>query len=211
MVLREPVARAISFFQYQKTRLRIPPDLPLEKYLAHVDSLTDSDFLDPANERYFAIGGSRYADYLPAWLEVFGPERLLVLEFEDLINDPGRVLRDTATWLGLDPKLFPLDALASENRTLAYKSRRFQRIALGVNDRFERMLRRYPGVKRRLRSLYFRMNGQPPGTRIDDEVRRELAERFREPNQVLADQLRSGGFALPSWVAAADVRSVGIP
>jgi hypothetical protein len=211
VVLREPVARAISFFQYQKTRLRIPPELPIEEYLAHVDTLTDLDFLDPANERYFAIGGSRYADFLPDWLEVFGPDRLLVLDFDELTNDAGRVLRETATWLGLDPLLLPVDALSSENRTMAYKSRRFQRLALGVNDRFERILRRYPGVKRRMRALYFRMNGQPAGSRISNDVRRELAERFREPNQRLADQLRSAGLSLPSWVAAADARSVGIP
>ena len=94
---------------------------------------------------------------------------------------------------------------------MAYKSRRFQRLALAVNDRFERILRRYPGVKRRMRALYFRMNGQPAGSRISNDVRRELADRFREPNQRLADQLRSAGFSLPSWVAAADARSVGIP
>ena len=65
VVLREPVARTISFFQYQKTRLRIPAELTIEEYLAHADSLTAADFLDPENERYFAVGGSRYADFLP--------------------------------------------------------------------------------------------------------------------------------------------------
>lgn len=211
VVLREPVARAISFFQYQKTRLRIPPDLPIEDYLSQIDTLSDLDFLDPANERYFAIGGSRYADFLAAWLEVFGPDRLLILDFDELTNEPGRVLRETATWLGLDPLLLPVDALSSENRTMAFKSRRFQRIALSVNDRFERILRRYPGLKRRMRAVYFRVNGQPAGNRVSNDVRRELADRFREPNQRLADQLRSAGFPLPSWVAAADARSVGIP
>jgi hypothetical protein len=211
VVLREPVARTISFFQYQKTRLRIAAELPIEDYLAHADTLTGADFLDPANERYFAVGGSRYADFLPAWLEVFGPDRLLVLDFDDLTRDQGRVLRETATWLGLDPLLLPVDALSSENRTMAFKSRRFQRLALSVNDRFERILRRYPGVKRRMRALYFKLNGQPAGSHIGGDVRRDLAERFREPNQRLADQLRSAGFSLPSWVAAADSRSVGIP
>lgn len=211
VVLREPVARTISFFQYQKTRLRIPNDLTIEEYLAHADTLTDADFLDPANERYFAVGGSRYADFLPGWLEVFGSDRLLVLDFDALTNDQGRVLRETATWMGLDPLLLPIDALATENRTMAYKSRRFQRLALSVNDRYERILRRYPGIKRCMRSLYFRMNGQPAGGRVGGAVRDELADRFREPNQRLADQLRSAGFSLPSWVAAADARTVGNP
>jgi hypothetical protein len=211
VVLREPVARTISFFQYQKTRLRIPSDLPIGEYLAHADSLTDADFQDPANERYFAVGGSRYADFLPGWLEVIGSERLLLVDFDDLTRDPGQVLRDAATWMGIDPMLLPVDALSSENRTMAYKSRRMQRAALAVNDRFERVFRRYPGVKRRMRGVYFKLNGQPPGNRISDEVRDDLAARFRGPNQVLADQLRGAGFPLPGWVAAADARTTGRP
>jgi hypothetical protein len=207
VVLREPVARTISFFQYQKTRLRIPSELPIEEYLAHADALTDADFQDPANERYFAVRGSRYADFLPGWLEVFGAERLRIVDFDDMTRDPGQVLRDTATWAGLDPLLLPVDALASENRTMAYKSKRMQRVALSVNDRFERIFRRYPGVKRRMRAVYFKLNGQAPGSRIGDDVRDELAARFAGPNQLLADQLRGAGYSLPAWVAAADARS----
>jgi hypothetical protein len=211
VVLREPVARTISFFQYQKTRLRIPPDLPIEEYLAHAGTLTDADFQDPANERYFAVVGSCYADFLPGWLEVFGSERLRIIDFDDLTRDPGKVLRDAATWMGIDPLLLPVDALSSENRTMAYRSRRMQRVALSVNDRFERILRRYPNVKRRMRGVYFKLNGQAPGNRIGDDVRDDLAARFRGPNQVLADQLRAAGFSLPAWVAAADARTTGRP
>ena len=211
LVLREPVARAISYFQFQKARLRLPPELPIEEYLAHADTLTARDFLDPANERYFAVDGGRYADFLPAWLEVFGPDRLFVLTFEELTADPARVLNDTAKWLGLDPMLLPNDALAAENRTMGFKSRRFQRLALGANDRFERLLRRHPGLKRRVRSLYLRLNGQPAGSHISGDVQRDLAERFGEPNERLADQLRSAGFSVPPWLAEAEARTVGIP
>ena len=231
VVLREPVARAISFFQYQKTRLRIPPELSIEDYLAHADALIDLDFLDPENERFFAVGGGRYADFLPGWLEVFGTDPLRIVSFEKLTQDPARVLRETTEWLGLDPGLLPIDALSSENKTMGFKSRRFQRFALAANDRFERILRRNPGAKRRIRAVYFRLNGQSADKRVSDEVRAELAERFREPNRRLARQLASGGFSLPSWLeagvdegvdegvvdegvddgAVADGRSVGIP
>jgi Sulfotransferase domain len=209
VVLREPVARTISFFQYQKTRLRIPPELSIEDYLAHADTLGPADFLDPENERWFAVGGSRYADFVPAWVEQFGPDRLLVLSFEELTDDPDRVLRETASWLGLDPARLPVESLASENRTTAYKSRRFQRLALTVNDRFERVFRRHPAVKRRMRSLYLRFNGRAAKGQVSDDVRRELAARFREPNERLAAQLRSAGLALPAWLS--ESRPVGTP
>jgi hypothetical protein len=117
------------------------------------------------------------------------------------------VLTDTVTWLGLDPGRLPDDALSSENRTMAYKSKGFQRVALGFNDRFERVLRRYPGMKRRLRALYFRVNGRAPGSEIGDDVRAELAVRFRGPNERLYQLLSSAGLSVPDWLAAS--RSVG--
>jgi hypothetical protein len=209
VVLREPVARTISFFEYQKTRLRIPADMRIEDYLTHADALPEDAFSDPDNERWFAVGGSRYADYLPAWLAQFGAGRLLVLSFEELTADPRRVLTTTVSWLGLDPDRLPADALSSENRTMAYKSRGLQKVALTFNDRFERVLRRYPSVKRRMRALYFRMNGRASGSEVGDAVRADLAARFREPNERLYQLLSSTGLSVPAWLAAS--RSVGTP
>ena len=211
MVLREPVARTISFFQYQKTRLRLPPELSIEDYLAHVDTLGPADFLDPANERYFAVGGSRYADFLPAWLEQFGTDRLLVLSFDELTAEPARVLRDTTVWLGLDPNRLPVDALVvgeQDDRVQEPPASSGSRST--VNDRFERIFRRHPGIKRRMRAIYFRFNGRSDASsRVSDDVRAELAERFREPNEQLAAQLRSAGFALPPWLS--ESCAVGTP
>ncbi len=79
-----------------------------------------------------------------------------------------------------------------------------------MNDRFERIFRRHPGIKRRMRALYFRFNGSAAsGNRVSDAVRAELAERFSEPNERLAAQLRSAGLALPPWLS--ESRSVGAP
>jgi hypothetical protein len=69
LVFREPVSRAISFFTYQKVRLRFPADYPIEDYLAAADALGPDEFLDPENEKYMAFRGGCYADYLPAWLD----------------------------------------------------------------------------------------------------------------------------------------------
>ncbi len=170
--------------------------------------MTDLDFLDPANECYFAVRGGCYADFLPDWLAVFGPDRLRVLTFEELTAEPARLLAETLVWLGLDPVQLPNDALAAENRTMGFKSRRLQRVALGANDRFERMLRRHPKMKRRLRRLYLRLNGLPAGSHISRDVRLELAERFREPNARLAEQLAAAGMPRPAWLEPAPI---GIP
>ncbi|MGH9033057.1 MAG: hypothetical protein ACRDY4_00960 [Acidimicrobiia bacterium] len=200
LVLREPVSRFVSFFSFQKARLRIPETLTVEEYLATADRLSLPDFSDPDNERWFGFLGGCYADFLPPWRDGFGP-RLRVLFFDDLMGSPATVLRDVATWLEIDPDAFPATEISSENRTTAFRFRGFQRIALGANDRFERFLRRHPDLKRRLRAAYYRINGRAAREAVPDDVRAELTARYAEPNARLAMQLRDAGVtALPGWL-----------
>jgi hypothetical protein len=202
VVLREPVARAISFFTYQKVRLRFPADLSIEQYLAAADALGPDDFLDPVNEKYMAFRGGCYADYLPGWFETLGTERVRVIDFARLARDQSAVLRATAEWLHLDPAAFPPDALERENRTTGYKHAGFQRIALAGNDRLERILRRHPDVKRRLRGYYYRLNGRATREDVPAAVRDELMARYDEPNARLARELDAAGIVRPEWLTA---------
>lgn len=204
LVLREPVARAISFFEYQKIRLRFPADMTIERYLEQVDALADADFADPDNEKYMAVRGGRYADWLPEWWEVLGRAAVKIVWFEDLVTDGDAVLRDVATWLGIDPAGLSDAGLRSENRTTPFRNARLQRLALWFNDGSERVLRRMPGVKRRLRSWYFALNGKAKdASGVTDAVRADLARRFVEPNARLVGLLADAGLALPSWLADA--------
>lgn len=207
VVLREPVSRAISFFTYQKIRLRFPADYPITDYLAAADHLTDADFQDPDNEKYMAFRGGCYAEFLPGWLDVLGTEHVRVVDFQRLVGDQVTTLHETAAWLGLDPARFPADAVSSENRTTGYRSKGFQRLALAGNDRLERLLRRHPELKRRLRAFYYRLNGRPTEEQIPESVRSELAARYRAPNAKLAQQLEAAGIALPGWLTATPERS----
>jgi hypothetical protein len=201
VVLREPVSRAISFFTYQKVRLRFDSDFTFAEYLAAADDLNDDDFLDPANEKYMAFRGGCYAEFLPAWLDVFGHDRLSIVWFEDLVAEQATVVHGVATWLGLDPGRFPSTALSSENRTTGFKNKAFQSFALKANDRLERVLRRHPDAKRKLRALYYKLNGQATRDDVSDAARRDLAARYREPNSRLAAQLEGAGIALPTWLS----------
>ncbi len=201
LVLREPVARAISFFEYQKVRLRFPPELTIDEYLAGADALGDAVGRTPETEKYMAVPGGRYADWLPEWWEVLGRDAVHLVWFEELVTDGAGVVRDVATFLGLDPLRLPDTGLRSENRTVAFRHARLQRVALWGNDTAERWLRRVPGVKRGLRSMYFRINGtKNSGPAISDATRAVLAQRFEEPNARLADLLDDAGLDRPVWL-----------
>ena len=201
-VLREPVSRAISFFTYQKVRLRIPAEQPIAEYLEHADALGPEAFSDPANEPWFAVGGGCYADFLPGWIDTFGADRILVVDFDRWVTEQHVVRDEVASWLGLDPSAFPRAHDASENRTTGYKSAGLQKVALAGNDRLERVFRNHPAWKRRLRSLYYRVNGRSAAEAIPDSVRDDLARRFTEANTRLAALLRAHDLTVPGWLSA---------
>ena len=76
-----------------------------------------------------------------------------------------------------------------------------QRIALFFNDTMERWLRRAPGFKRWLRSIYFRVNGRGAADDgVSDAVRADLARRFVESNAQLAVLLDGAGIDRPAWL-----------
>lgn len=200
VVLREPVARLLSYFTFQQARLRIPESMTLAQYLDHADALTDADFRDPDNEVYFGARGGMYAEYLPDWVAEFGAD-VLVLFFDDLVAHPAPTMARAARFLGVDPAGLPAGGLSSENRTTGFRNPRLQRAALGFNDRFEPFLRRHHGLKRRLRATYLRLNGRPLPVPVSDADRAALAARFAEPNARLADQLAAMGVTgLPPWL-----------
>jgi len=154
-----------------------------------------------------AFRGGCYADYLLAWFDVLGRDHVRVIDFERLVSDAATTLTETAEWLGIDPTRFPAGALSSENRTTGFRNEGLQRAALAGNDRFERVLRRHPELKRKLRAFYYRVNGRPTEERIPDAVRAELAARYEEPNARLAQQLDDAGMPLPTWLSPSPERS----
>jgi hypothetical protein len=201
VVLREPVARLLSYFTYQQARLRIPESMTIAEYLAHADALTDEDFRNPDNEVYFGARGGCYADFLPDWTAVFGAD-VGVLFFDDLVTAPGATVARAARFLGVDPAGLAHEGLSSENRTTGFKNPRLQRVALGFNDRFEPFLRRHHGLKRRLRAAYVRVNGRAVPLPITDTERAALGARYTAANTRLADQLAAMGVAdLPAWLS----------
>lgn len=198
---REPVSRLVSFFTSQKARLRLPQNMLVEDYVAACEQRSADDFADPDNTPYFGLRGGEYAEYLPAWLETFG-SRLRVCFFSDLVRDPTGVAREIALWLGIDPDALPQSPDDAENRTVDYRSRRFQKIALSANHALEPWLRRHPRLKRGLRAAYYSFNGKAAGNTLPPRIADYLHDHYSEPNARLAEQLSGLGLRCPPWLDA---------
>lgn len=110
-LLREPVSRAISH---------------------HAHALTTGDTMDPdinrdirAKEKY--LDYSRYAMQAEAWLDVFGPERLMFVRFESFVKDRKGTIEGISRFIGVEPR----PDLVKEDEVYNKTSERVRSVGLG--------------------------------------------------------------------------------
>jgi hypothetical protein len=201
VILREPIERCWSYFRFEKSRGRVPPDLDFEGYLDHCEALR-SRGVDGLREHraYLGLTTGCYARWMGDWHAEFG-DHLKVLYFDDLSSDVAATVKDVCGWLGIDPDVVDDFDLAVENRTEQVRSRAAQQLALTLNRRSERFFRRNPGVKRRLRRAYYVVNGDPAELTMSDSAATRLAEFYAPFDKRLVEQLEGMNVPPPPWVA----------
>jgi O-antigen/teichoic acid export membrane protein len=110
VLLRDPVERAFSHHR-ERTRQGVET-LAFEDALAAEDErlageldrmLADPAYVSFRREHFSYRSQGCYVEYLPAWIERFGRDRVLVLVSEEFYEDPAREYHRTLSFLGLPP------------------------------------------------------------------------------------------------------------
>jgi hypothetical protein len=199
---RDPVQRCWSWYRFVRSTARIPKDLGFPAYLDRCTELhrAGTDHLRE-HQPYWGLGGGCYDLWIDDWLDVFG-ERLHVEFFEELAARPQETTEELCRWLGIDVDPCAGFAYHVENRTVQYKNRHLQRLALSLNRGGERFFGRHPELKRRLRGAYYRMNADHGAERLDPESRERLAAFYAPHDERLVASLASADRKrLPAWLA----------
>lgn len=139
-----------------------------------------------------------YAQHIKPYLETFGPERVRVFLFDDLVQAPEKLIRDVFEFLEIDPDFKPdLAQRFNETGTLANPLLRFI-------WRDTRRLRSHiiPYIPMKLRGLLFNLIAgskikKEKKVPIDPQVRKQLTEHYREDILQLQDLL---GRDLKHWL-----------
>ena len=201
IVLRNPVDRMFSFYRFMKNMLVLDQNTVFEDYLDRCQALSIEDKILRENNAYWGLDGGFYPNYLEQWHDRFG-DRLKICFFDDLRRDPSKLLRSICEWLEIDTACYSEGREFSvENRTIAFKNRWLHETALWANKRGERMLRRYPRLKRWLRILYGSVNRKRNTETLSDETRARLTNIFADSNARLREFVTRLGYTnLPKWL-----------
>ena len=108
-LLRNPIDRAYSQYQHQ---LRQPGvevlsfeeaiDAEEKRLAGEEEKLRQNEKYASFNHRHYSyLARCTYINQLPAWLDIFPREQLLILKSEDLYADPASIVRQTLEYLNV--------------------------------------------------------------------------------------------------------------
>jgi len=204
VMLRDPVDRLWSTFRFMRSRLAdLPEGMTFESYVEACSQVRERrEPFSQENRLYWTIQGGFYGEYLDPWTEGFGDD-LRVVFFEDLAASAEQTALSMYAWLGLEPPATDAISYSVENRTIAYRSKLLQRVALAANR--EGRLGDKRRLKAPLRKIYYALNRRPEAERMNPDTRSKLEALFAPGNAALAARLKSLGYdRLPTWLARAD-------
>lgn len=200
IILRNPVERFLSFFKYKKSMMEVDRSISIRDYIQQCIELPTEEKVKPENDTYWGIEGGFYANYLPDWWETFD-RNVMVLFFDDLKSDPKSFLVNLCRWLEIDPRVYDTTQLGVENRSVAYKNKSLQQLALNINTRLEKFWRSHPQLKTSLRDFYYTLNGSSYKEVVSDETLNYLQHIYAPYNKKLKEQLSERGYvSLPTWL-----------
>jgi hypothetical protein len=103
LLLRNPIDRALSHYQLM-VRRGLEPLSFQEAVEREPERLRDSGGVEsPSWRNYSYLARGVYAPQIERWLGLFPASQLLVIKSEDFYHDPGAVVIDVQTRLGLAP------------------------------------------------------------------------------------------------------------
>ena len=181
-IFREPVARTYSHYWHSAKHGSDP--LAFETAIRREPARVERDIWRGYQRR------SLYVEQVRRYLEHFPREQMLFLLFEDLVRQPVPTMESVLRFLGVDGRFEPPAARLHSNATFAPRSAAVQWMARGVFGRGSRGWNVVQRLNRR------RQPGYPD---MSTELRRQLEERFEEPNRELA---RLTGLDLGVWEEA---------
>lgn len=184
-IIREPSSQIYSMYNYFRNNWNwIPASMTFGDFLACVrDSSHDFGGNELAQN---ALVNAGYVTFLRQWRDRLGPERMRVLNFDDLRSDHVSFMTSIASWLDLDPDFYRDYTFPTENQTYTPKRRWLQHINIAVRG----TLPKGP-IYRALRSAYRRANthsAKPAASAEDLVLLDQLREEFVELNKALDDE-----------------------
>lgn len=173
--LREPISRLISWYRFAIQIGKLPKNLSFDGYaerLFAIEGATQSNENTDHEQFMRVLQQGCYAGYLKNYLERFGSDRIHTLFYEDLAENPLKVLKGLCHFADLESDFYENYTFKVTNRTETMRSSEFHQKYRSFRFLVRRWTHNKPIIhkplrvmKRAIEPLYLRLN-----TRSDENV-----------------------------------------
>ncbi len=199
LVIRDPIDKFISNYNFIKSRAVIPQEETIETFLdkcIEEDKKYDDIRIDTYSN---TLKECRYAQYLKKWLNEYSKEDMYICFFDDFKNSK-ELMINISKWLNIDEEFYEDFSFTIENKTVHPKFPGLHKHFVSINKRYENFFRKNHNLKKRLRSIYFLFNKRKSENSIPQTVEEKLTQIYKQPNKELRDILIANGFNnIPDW------------
>jgi len=209
IVLRDPVDRLVSAFEYAKNnRSTIRSDVSLEDFVDAASQGDVSELLSASQDSRFGrehrmevsqlakeLDYGCYIQRLADWQARYPEGRLHVLLFEDLRRNPRAFVQGLARRIGLAPSFYDESSFRRENQTVTVRSHRVHSVVRRLAPAVPRT-----AWTRSVYRWYLKMQQRRrAGSAVRASARERLAAHYAEANRELAERF---GLDLSEWPSA---------
>lgn len=200
IILREPTSRIVSFYKFIKSEFRLNENITFTQFIDKSIALSNEEDKDDVCYRAFREGC--YAIYLEEWLATYG-DSLKVIFFDHIKENPQKVMRDICSWLDIDDGLYDdLSFFDIKNMTRQSKYKSLYKVSSFFNQRFGKLLRDYPKLKKLTSRIYFAINEGSNDEVIPEIEIVRLNRLYSSHNRNLVELLTNHGYSnLPVWLS----------
>lgn len=202
-VLRNPIERLYSHFNFAKGKFHLPEEMSFEHFIELSERFNNGEITVAesgiAIQYLRALDIGNYGRYLDNFYQEFEADDIKVIFFEDFNQYPTRILEEICAFIGISPSFYGNFTMHKANVTFSARLKFLHRMVLGFNRFSEPLLRQRPGVKHRLVKLYKTLNQNREGyTPMQEGTRQKLADYYASDHARLKQILC--GRKLPPWI-----------
>ncbi len=201
-ILREPIDRLNSYYNYCVGQLKINKDISFAEYIERSMKYAsgESPFKLNVNEDHLKVLElGRYVQYLKEFYRVISKDQIKVMFYEQLKTNTLDFMFRLSNFLEIDPGFYKDYNFNKANVTFSSKVELLHRITLYLNKKLEGTLRQRPKIKRNIVTVYKYFNKKSEGySGIPETLVSKLQEYYKRSNKELAALLL--GEETESWV-----------
>ena len=202
-VLRNPVERLYSHFNFAKGKLELPQNMSFEKFVEYCEWFNNKQItpaeagISETHLRALEIGN--YGKYLKNFYDVFKAENIKVIFFDDLSSNPLENLEEISEFIGVSPSFYSDYVMNKANVTFSARMKWLHFFVLVANRLLEPVMRQRPGLKQKLVNIYkyFNQNHQS-FVPMREDTRKKLIDYYAPGNTKVKNILNAQ--KLPLWV-----------